>query len=47
MRNYSREEALELAKQYNMEDDVRYCIDTLGYSPNEALMEWYLYPFEP
>lgn len=36
----TREEAIKLAKKYCLEDEVIYCIDELGMSPEEALYEW-------
>lgn len=35
-----RTEALALAAKYGLEEEVRYAIDELGYSPEEALYEW-------
>lgn len=36
----SREEAIALAAKYCLQEEVSYCIDTLGYPPDEALEEW-------
>lgn len=36
----SREEAISLATKYGLQDEIIYCIDVLGYSPEEALDEW-------
>lgn len=40
MSNYiTEEEAMEFAKQYGLEYEVKYLID-LGWTPYEALAEW-------
>ena len=36
----AREEAIAIAEKYCFEEEVRYCIDVLGCSPEEALYEW-------
>lgn len=36
----SREEAIKIAHEYYLEAEVIYCIDILGYTPEEALREW-------
>lgn len=36
----SREEAISLAAKYGLQDEIIYCIDVLGLSPEEALDEW-------
>lgn len=36
----TREEAIAIASKYNLQAEVIYCIDELGYSPEEALDEW-------
>ena len=36
----TREEAIAKAKEYNLQAEVIYCMDNLGYSPEEALQEW-------
>lgn len=36
----TREEAIAIATQYNLQYEVVYCMDNLGYSPEEALDEW-------
>ena len=45
MKHFTKEEALELAKEYRLEAEVRYAIEKAGLTPNEALEEWDLYPF--
>ena len=35
-----KSEALEIAKVYNLEKEVRWCIEACGYTPEEALTEW-------
>lgn len=32
--------AIEKAKEFKLENEVRYCILELGMSPEEALREW-------
>ena len=46
MKQFSKEEALELAKKYHLEAEVRYAIEKAGLTPNDALEDWDLYPFE-
>ena len=36
-----RKRALEIAAVYNLDSDVRFCMDFCGMSPIEALAEWY------
>ena len=36
----TREEAIALAEKYNLQAEIKYCIDVLGQSPEEALDEW-------
>lgn len=36
----TREEAIALAAKYNLQAEVIYCMDELGYTPEEALSEW-------
>lgn len=36
----NRKEALEIAKVYNLNKEVEWCIDFCGYTPEEALLEW-------
>lgn len=35
-----RKRALEIAAVYNLDSDVRFCMDFCGMSPIEALAEW-------
>lgn len=35
----TKEEAIELAKQYGVEQEVQYLIEH-GFTPDEALREW-------
>lgn len=41
---YTREEALEIARQYNLESEVKLAMSK-GYTPDEALMDWDLYDY--
>ena len=36
----TREEAIAKAEKYCLQAEIAYCIDYLGYSPEEALDEW-------
>ena len=36
----TREEAIAKAKKYYLQAEVIYCMDNLGYSPEEACDEW-------
>lgn len=36
----TREEAIALAEKYCLQGEVIYCMDVLGYSPEEAVSEW-------
>ena len=36
----TREEAIAKAEKYHLQAEVIYCMDELGYSPEEALDEW-------
>ncbi len=38
--NHTREYAIKCASKYNLEAEITYCIDVLGMSPDEAMMEW-------
>jgi len=42
---FSREEALAMARDYGLEDEVMEAIDRFALTPDEALQEWDLYPF--
>jgi hypothetical protein len=36
----TREEAIAKAEKYSLQAEVIYCMDNLGYSPEEACDEW-------
>ena len=36
----NRKRAIEIAKVYNLDHEVRWCIDACGMTPQEALAEW-------
>lgn len=36
----NRKEAIEQAKVHNLENEVAWCIDCCGMTPEEALREW-------
>ena len=36
----NRKRALKIAAAYDLESEVRTCMDLCGYSPTEALAEW-------
>lgn len=36
----TREEAIVKAEKYNLQEEVIYCMDNFGYSPEEACGEW-------
>ena len=42
---YTREQAIEMAKPYHLEKEVTDAIDTYGQSPDDALQDWDLYPY--
>lgn len=42
---YTREQAIEMAKPYHLEQEVTDAIDTYGQSPDDALQDWDLYPY--
>ena len=35
-----RKRAIEIAKVYNLDREVKWCIDCCGMTPQEALCEW-------
>ncbi len=35
MKIYTKEEALARAQEYGLQAEVRYCMERMGYSPNE------------
>ncbi len=43
---YTREQAIERAKKYNLEQEVTDSIDVYGQSPDDALQDWDIYPYE-
>lgn len=45
MKHYTKEEALKRAKEYGLEEEVAMAMKH-GLSPDEALEDWDLYPFE-
>lgn len=36
----NRKRAIEIAKVYNLDHEVKWCIDCCGMTPQEALAEW-------
>ena len=38
--NSNRKKALEIARVFNLEHEVQWCIDFCGMTPQEALQEW-------
>lgn len=36
----NRKRAIEIAKVYNLDHEVKWCIDYCGMTPQEALVEW-------
>lgn len=36
----NRKRAIEIAKVYNLDHEVKWCIDYCGMTPQEALAEW-------
>lgn len=45
-RVYSYDEAIEIAKEYGLDDEVRRKMGKYDISPNKALKEFDLYPYE-
>ena len=43
---FTREQAIERAKKYHLEQEVTDSIDTYGQSPDDALHDWDIYPYE-
>lgn len=35
-----KKEALKIARQYGLDNEVKYCIKYCGMTPEEALREW-------
>lgn len=44
MKHYTKEEALERAKEFGLDDEVSTAMG-FGLSPDEALEEWDIYPY--
>lgn len=42
----TREEALEIARRYNLEEEVEFDMNQ-GMTPEEALDEWDMFPYPP
>ena len=42
----TREEALEIARHYHLEEEVEFAMNQ-GMTPEEALSEWDMFPYEP
>ncbi len=36
----NRKRAIEIAKVYNLDHEVKWCMDACGMTPREALAEW-------
>ena len=43
---FTREQAIEIAKPYHLEQEVTDYIDIYGQSPDDALQYWDIYPFD-
>lgn len=41
---FSKEDAIEIAALYHLEEEIRIAIDKYGLSPDDALKEWDCYP---
>ena len=46
MATMTKEEALEIAKHYHLEEEVEFAMNQ-GMTPEEALSEWDMFPYEP
>lgn len=44
-RDYSYDEAIEIAKENGLDEEVRYEMTHNDLSPNQALKEWDVYPY--
>lgn len=44
MKHFTRQEALERAAQFGLQEEVRTAMEH-GLTPDEALEDWDLYPF--
>ena len=42
----TREEALEIARHYHLEEEVEFAMNQ-STTPEEALREWDMFPYEP
>lgn len=42
----TREEALEIARHYHLEEEVEFAMNQ-STTPEEALSEWDMFPYEP
>lgn len=38
--SHDREYAIKAALPYGLQDEIIYCIDILGMTPDEAMQEW-------
>ena len=45
MKQYTKEEALQRAKEFGLEDEVATAM-AHGLTPDEALEDWDIYPFD-
>ena len=45
-RNYSYDEAIEIAKEYGLQEEVKHEMTHNDCTPNQALKEWDVYPYE-
>ena len=45
-KEYSYEDAIKIAKKYGLQEEVEYEMNHNDCSPNEALKEWDVYPYE-
>lgn len=45
-KDYSYEEALEIAEEYGLENEIRHSINYCGATPAQALKDWDIYPYE-
>ena len=43
--DYSYDEAIEIAKEYGLDEEVKHDMCHNDYSPNQALKEWDIYPY--
>ena len=45
-KEYSYDEAVDIAKEYGLEEEVKREMSRNDLSPNSALKEWDLFPYE-